>query len=473
MLKWDKVGVSNVAGEIALLAGLAMWATTIPRIRRKIFELFFYTHYLYIIFVIFFVLHVGISYSCMMLPGFYLFLVDRYLRFLQSRKGVRLVSSRLLPCESVELNFSKNPGLKYHPTSTIFVNVPSISKLQWHPFTITSNSNLEPEKLSVVIKGEGSWTKKLYQTLSSPSSNIDRLEVAVEGPYGPISTNFLRHDTLVMVSGGSGITPFISIIRELIFATTTLKCKTPRVLLISAFKNSVDLSMLDFILPLTGTPYELTNLDLHIEAYITREKQPKSENSKPLLTKRFKPRVTDSPISGTLGPNSWLWLGGIIVSSFVIFLVLIGIITRYYIYPIDHNSNDVFSYSGRGVLNMLAICFSIAVTASLAMFWSKKQNAMEAKQIQNLDGASPVASPESLFYNAERELESLPHQSLAQATNVHYGERPDLKRILFELKGSSVGVLACGPRKLRHEVANICSSGLAENLHFESISFSW
>lgn len=230
-----------------------------------------------------------------------------------------------------------------------------------------------------------------------------------------------------MVSGGSGITPFISIIRELIFATTTLKCKTPRVLLISAFKNSVDLSMLDFILPLTGTPYDLTNLDLHIEAYITREKQPKSENSKPLLTKWFKPLVTDSPIAGTLGPNSWLWLGGIIVSSFVIFLVLIGIITRYYIYPTDHNSNDVFSYSVRGVLNMLAICFSIAVTASLAMFWSKKQNAMEAKQIQSLDGASPVASPESLFYNAERELESLPHQSLAQATNVHYGERPDLK----------------------------------------------
>lgn len=114
MLKWDKVGVSNVAGEIALLAGLAMWATTIPRIRRKFFELFFYTHYLYIIFVIFFVLHVGISYSCMMLPGFYLFFVDRYLRFLQSRKSVRLISSRVLSCDSVELNFSKKPGKLFY-----------------------------------------------------------------------------------------------------------------------------------------------------------------------------------------------------------------------------------------------------------------------------------------------------------------------------------------------------------------------
>ncbi|EXC34708.1 Ferric reduction oxidase 5 [Morus notabilis] len=220
------------------------------------------------------------------------------------------------------------------------------------------------EKLSVVIKSEGSWAKKLYLLLSSSASNVDRLEVAVEGPYGPVSTNFLRHDTLVMVSGGSGITPFISIIRELIFTTTTLKCKTPRVLLIAAFKNSTDLSMLDLILPLTRTPSDLTNLDLQIETYITREKQPKSDhNSKPLiLTKWFKPHVTDSPISATLGPNGWLWLGGIIVSSFIIFLILIGVITRYYIYPIDHNSNKVFSYSLRGVLNMLAICFSIAPT---------------------------------------------------------------------------------------------------------------
>lgn len=82
-------------------------------------------------------------------------------------------------------------GLNYTPTSIIFINVPSISKAQWHPFTISSSSNLEPEKLSVMIKGEGSWSKKLYQLLSSPNP-VDRLDVCIEGPYGPISTNFLR-----------------------------------------------------------------------------------------------------------------------------------------------------------------------------------------------------------------------------------------------------------------------------------------
>jgi predicted ferric reductase len=79
--------------------------------------------------------------------------------------------------------------LYYNPTSILFVNVPSISKLQWHPFTITSSCNLEQDKLSVVVKRLGSWSQKLYRQISS---SVDRLEVSVEGPYGPTSSHFLR-----------------------------------------------------------------------------------------------------------------------------------------------------------------------------------------------------------------------------------------------------------------------------------------
>uniref|UniRef100_A0A2N9EZU6 ferric-chelate reductase (NADH) n=1 Tax=Fagus sylvatica TaxID=28930 RepID=A0A2N9EZU6_FAGSY len=435
MLKWEKIGVSNLAGEIALVAGLAMWLTTIPRIRRKVFELFFYTHYLYIIFMIFFILHVGISYCCMMLPGFYLFVIDRFLRFLQSRRNVRLLSARVLPCETLELNLSKSLGLSYNPLGIMFINVPSISKLQWHPFSITSSSNLDPNKISIVIKSEGSWTKKLYQMLSSPSSP-DRLEVSVEGPYGPASTDFLRYDTLVMVSGGSGITPFISIIRELIFVSTMSNYKTPKVVLICAFKYSSELTMLDLILPISGSPSNISNLQLQIEAFVTRDKEPNTDNSEPIKTVRFKPHATDAPLSAILGPNNWLWLGLIIASSFLIFLILLGIITP--------------------------------MTASAAVFWNKRRNAIEAIQVQNEEGETGP-SPGSY----DMELESLPHQSFSQSINVHYGQRPDLQRMLLEYNGSSIKVLAAGPKSLRHAVATICSSGLADKLHFESISFSW
>ncbi|KAF1864025.1 hypothetical protein Lal_00031179 [Lupinus albus] len=118
-------------------------------------------------FIVFFIFHIGITYACLMLPSFYLFLVYRYLRFLQSRNQVRLVSSRVLPCEVVELNFSKAHGLTYNPTSVI---------------------NLEHDKLSVAIKSGGTWTQKLYKLLSTHST-IDRLGVSVESLSGPASTD--------------------------------------------------------------------------------------------------------------------------------------------------------------------------------------------------------------------------------------------------------------------------------------------
>ncbi|OAY30344.1 ferric reduction oxidase 2-like [Manihot esculenta] len=472
MLKWDKYFISNVAGEIALLSGLIMWLTSLKRIRRKIFELFLYSHHLYILFVVFYVFHVCFSRACIILPGFYLFMIDRYLRFLQSQQRIRLVSARISPCETVELNFSKSPGLRYAPRSTAFVNVPKISKVQWHPFTITSSSNMDPEKLSIVIKCEGNWSHKLYQMLSSPEP-IDRLEVSLEGPYGHGSTHFMRHDLLVMVSGGSGITPFISIIREVLFLANTANGKMPRILLICAFKKSEELTMLDLLLPVTATAFDISLLQLKIEAYITREQVLQADGKKLLRTIWFKPNVSDVPVSAVLGPNSWLWLGAIISASFVIFLILIIILARYYIYPIDHNTDMIYSMPARAALNLFLICISMVMAASAAVLWNKKQNAREMKQIQNADMPTPATSPGSQFHHADRELESLPQQSLLQATRVHPGERPNFKKILLECKGDSVGVLVSGPRKMRQEVAAICSSSLEANLYFESISFSW
>ncbi|KAL5567938.1 hypothetical protein UlMin_024513 [Ulmus minor] len=471
--EWSATYVSNVAGIIATLVALVMWVTSFRRVRRKMFEVFFYTHYLYTVYIVFYVLHVGSAYFCMILPGIFLFVIDRFLRFLQSKYRARLLSARTLPCGAVELNFSKSQGLEFNPTSILFINMPRISKLQWHPFTVTSNCNMEPDKLSVVVKSVGSWSQTLYQELSS---SVDRLEVSAEGPYGPTSSNFLRHESLVMVSGGGGITPFISIIREIIFQSTKPNSHVPRVHFICAFKNSADLSMLELLLPISGTSADLSKIQLQIEAYVTQEKEQSSieaQAQKSLQTIWFKPNQLDSPISAVLGPNNWLWLGAIISSSFVLFLIVLGLVTRYYIYPID-NSGDFYHYSYRVLWDMFLVSACIFIVSSVVFLWCKRKNSMDGMQIQHVEGPTPTTSPASLSYvGADRELESLPHQSLAQSIKVHFGERPNLKKILFDSKASDVGVLVCGPRKMRHEVAKICASGLADNLHFESISFNW
>ncbi|GFQ05835.1 ferric reduction oxidase 4 [Phtheirospermum japonicum] len=461
MLEWSSTYLSNLAGVIAFGLSLAMWGTSLDRVRRKMFELFFYAHHIYIPFVFLYMLHVGVGYLCMILPGIFLFLIDRYLRFLQSRRRARLVSARILPNGTMELTFAKNPGLCYSTTSTLFLHVPSVCKLQWHPFTITSSCDLETDKLSVVIKSQGSWTQKLYNQLSS---SLDRLEVSTEGPYGPASSHFLRRESLVMVSGGSGITPFISIIREIISESRKPETKVPKILLITAFKNTADLTMLDLLLPMsnTTTPLDISKLQLQIEAYVTQEhEKPLDDTKSQIETKVFKPNPSDSPISAALGKNSWLWLGAIISSSFVMFLLLLGFVTRYHIYPVERRG-DNYHYSYKILWDMFLVCASVFVATSAVFLWQKREISKEGKQVQNVDMLTPaMMSPSSWLCGAgaDIELESLPSQSLVQSTSVHFGLRPDLKRILFECKEPDVGVLVSGPKSMRHDVAKICATG--------------
>ncbi|GFY84164.1 ferric reduction oxidase 4 [Actinidia rufa] len=452
MLEWSRTYVPNIAGEIAFVIALAMWVTSYPRVRRKMFEVFFYTHHLYALYIFFYALHVGVAYLCMILPGIFLFLVDRYLRFLQSMKRARLVSARLLPCGAFELNFSKSPGNneKGRENNIVSCNDQDLLPLRFPVLPVSMHSQR--------MIG---WTSRKYIEARS----------ALKVTY--------RRESLVMVSGGSGITPFISIIRELIFQSTQPNnSHIPRVILVCAFKNTADLTMLDLLLPISGPITDFSKLQLQIEVYITRETDHPTTTTdtgtthNPLQTIWFKPSPSDWPITPALGPNSWLWLGAIISSSFVTFLLFLGILTCYYIHPIDHNSGEVYNFSLKTIWDIFLVCVCVFVATSAVFLWQKRRNAREGKEIQNVEVPTPT-SPGSWLHGGDRELESLPHQSLVQATNLHFGGRPNLKKILFGCKGSDVGVLVCGPRKMRHEVAKICSSGLADNLHFESISFNW
>lgn len=107
LLEWKEVGVANLPGVISLLAGLFMWVTSLHPVRKNYFELFFYTHQLYVIFVIFLALHVGDFIFSIAAAGIFLFVLDRFLRFCQSRTNVDVLSAVCRPCGTVELVLSK------------------------------------------------------------------------------------------------------------------------------------------------------------------------------------------------------------------------------------------------------------------------------------------------------------------------------------------------------------------------------
>ena len=76
-----------------------------------------------------------------------------------------------------------------------------------HPFTITSTWK-DDGHLLFVIKGLGDYTRTLHDTLKTGTV------VTVEGPYGRFTFDG-PHQRQIWVSGGIGITPFVSRMEEL------------------------------------------------------------------------------------------------------------------------------------------------------------------------------------------------------------------------------------------------------------------
>ncbi|KAJ0977199.1 hypothetical protein J5N97_012673 [Dioscorea zingiberensis] len=69
----------------------------------------------------------------------FLFILDRFLRFCQSRPSVDIISAACRPCGTTELILSKPANLRYNALSFVFLQVRELSWLQWHPFSVSSS----------------------------------------------------------------------------------------------------------------------------------------------------------------------------------------------------------------------------------------------------------------------------------------------------------------------------------------------
>lgn len=240
------------------------------------------------------------------------------------------------------------------------------------------------------------------------------------------------------MSGGSGITPFFGMIRELLHIAATVPKDhrhIPDVHLICAFKNSGDFKMLDLMLPVTGSyNNELSQINLRIDAYITRETELVAIKQQ-TQTLWFKYSSSDHPITHALGNNHWLWLAAVITASFLAFLLLLGVTTEYYFNEKmlgggGHHVHYSIAASTRHSLVLFLLCISILLVASFAVLYIKKKTASEETNLAMIGqgfsspGTSPDGSPTK---KTDMEIESQPNEFVHNATTMQFGKRPDLK----------------------------------------------
>ncbi|CAM8904071.1 unnamed protein product [Rhodiola kirilowii] len=206
LLEWKDIGVANLAGVISLIAGLLMWFTSFGLVRKQYFELFFYTHQLYIIFIVFRVLHVGISYLVSALEESSFSCLTDFLRFWQSTRKLLIL---------------------YQPPPIHVVPWSWLSRsLQVTRVHISSISEDEPVKQQ------------------APST----LTVSVEGPYGHETPYHLMYENLILVAGGIGVSPFLAILSDILHrAKEGNPCLPKNVVLVWAIKTSDELPLLSAV----------------------------------------------------------------------------------------------------------------------------------------------------------------------------------------------------------------------------------
>ncbi|XP_010265600.1 PREDICTED: ferric reduction oxidase 7, chloroplastic-like [Nelumbo nucifera] len=465
IFQWKDIGVAIFPGVISLVSGLFLWVTTLNPLRRKYFELFFYTHQLYIVFVVFLALHVGDFIFCIVAGGIFLFLLDRFLRFWQSRKSVDIISATCFPCGTVELVLSKPKNMRYNALSFIFLQMRELSWLQWHPFSVSSSPLDGKYHLSILIKVLGEWTRNLRDNILNipeghqeefPFQAHSKTMAFVEGPYGHESAYHLMYENLILVAGGIGISPFLAILRDILHRIKDQNsCLTKRIVIVWAVKKSKELSLLSSIDVESICPSFSNKLQLDFQTYITQELEPTLEEGKLLqITKsHLFPMSNASSISGLVGTGNNIWFGIYIIISIIGFALLLGLMDLFYIKPFS-----ITCWWFKGLLFVVCMITSVFVFGGLVVIsWHiwERSSSNEKCVVDKANGDAEKYNNPMVHSDAcERN-----HFSLGKT---QYGQRPNFKEIFGSISKCwghvDVGVIVCGPPNLLSSVAKECRS---------------
>ncbi|XP_046833687.1 NADPH oxidase 5 [Vespa crabro] len=157
-------GCANPTGIALIVILVVMTVCSLPFVRRGgCFEIFYWSHLLYVPFWILMIFHGPNFWKWFVGPGA-IYLIERIRRLAWSRsqRGKTYISSGLLlPSKVTHLVIKRPPNFDFHPGDYVFVNIPVIARYEWHPFTISSAPEQE-DYIWLHIRAVGEWTNSLY-----------------------------------------------------------------------------------------------------------------------------------------------------------------------------------------------------------------------------------------------------------------------------------------------------------------------
>ncbi|KAI5708571.1 hypothetical protein M8J77_025234 [Diaphorina citri] len=171
-------GWANPTGVCLIIILTIMFICSQTFVRKSgSFEVFYWTHLLYVPFWILLILHCPNFWKWVILPGI-IYCCERIFRFtiMRCKRGKTYISSGLLlPSKVTHLVIKRPQHFDFHPGDYVFVNIPAIAQYEWHPFTISSAPEQEGY-MWLHIRGVGEWTNRLYDYFEKEQEKLHNLD---------------------------------------------------------------------------------------------------------------------------------------------------------------------------------------------------------------------------------------------------------------------------------------------------------
>jgi NADPH oxidase 5 len=207
---------AGLTGFVLLLVFAPMWFCSREAVRRSgRFELFHFTHLLYLAWFALALVHGPVFWIWAGVPiaGY---VVERLLRRLRRSERTEVLSANALRSGVTRLEIRRPEGFRHRAGDYLFLRIPALARFEWHPFTISSAP--ERDNVTVHVRSLGNWTSALRRLAMDKHERGDTLPFTcyLDGPYGTPSNHIFESKRVVLLGAGIGVTPFAAILESIL-----------------------------------------------------------------------------------------------------------------------------------------------------------------------------------------------------------------------------------------------------------------
>ncbi|XP_013139016.1 PREDICTED: NADPH oxidase 4-like [Papilio polytes] len=248
------ISMAGLTGVMLLTIAICMGLTSLRVARRRVYNAFWYTHQLYMPFMVFLMIHplsgvlkeevldehrtspfssqvtswsnasaphtkfvpiksktwiwMAVPLSC--------FLVDLLWRiFTRNLARVQMLNVCHMAGRTLSITVScPYNTFRCRKGQYVLLQCLDVSLLEWHPFTIVKLPTVNQREFEVWIRVKGDWTEALERLiLEKGASNV---RILIDGPFSSPMEGVSRSDVALCVAAGVGITPFVTILQEML-----------------------------------------------------------------------------------------------------------------------------------------------------------------------------------------------------------------------------------------------------------------